>query len=115
MSMAKLQDLSSLGALLSETEKHDLMRAEKAERKKKPYGEQEVRVSIDKKRRRGKTVTLIEGLKMTNDRREELAKELKQLVSAGGTASTPEEIELQGDHIAKVTKRLEELGFKVRK
>ncbi len=114
--MAKLQDLSALGSLLSDDDKAALAQAEKKAAAKKLIGTgQEVRVSLDKKRRRGKTVTLIEGLKMTNDKREALGTELKKFVGAGGTASTPEEIELQGDHQAKIVKRLEELGFKVRR
>lgn len=110
----KLNDLSGLSSLLSQSEKESLTRdaAQKAAKRKIGEG-QEVRVFLDKKARRGKAVTVIEGLHLSTEMRDKLAKTLKQKFSAGGTVEK-DTIELQGDHVHKVAEYLRSESFTVK-
>ncbi len=110
----KLKDLSNLSALLTKEESASLAKESAAKHAKRLMGDgQEVRVLLDKKARRGKAVTVIEGLRLSTEMRDKLARALKQKFSAGGTAEQ-DRIELQGDHVAKVAEYLKENGFSVR-
>ena len=75
---------------------------------------QTIRVVIDRKRRAGKSVTIASGFQLTSDSLSELAGSLKKRCGAGGTAGNGE-IEIQGDHVARVAAELERLGYRVRK
>jgi len=75
---------------------------------------QTVRVVIDRKRRAGKSVTVASGFQLTAASLADLAASLKKRCGAGGTAGD-DEIEIQGDHLARVAAELERLGYKVRK
>lgn len=75
---------------------------------------QTIRVSVDKKRRRGKTVTVAAGFRLTPADLKALQKSLKQFCGAGGTAKTGE-IEIQGDHRDKIIAKLTQLGYKVKR
>jgi translation initiation factor 1 len=75
---------------------------------------QAIRVVIDRKRRAGKSVTVASGFQMTAASLAELAAALKKRCGAGGTAGDGE-IEIQGDHAARVAAELERLGYRVRK
>jgi translation initiation factor 1 len=75
---------------------------------------QTIRVVIDRKRRAGKSVTIASGFQLTPASLSELAASLKKRCGAGGTAGDGE-IEIQGDHLARVAAELERLGYKVRK
>jgi translation initiation factor 1 len=75
---------------------------------------QTIRVVIDRKRRAGKSVTVASGFQLTAGSLAELAASLKKRCGAGGTAADGE-IEIQGDHVARVATALERLGYKVRK
>ncbi len=74
-----------------------------------------VRIGLDKKGRRGKAVTLITGLPDDTERLASMAQTLKKLCGAGGTMREGGEIEIQGDHRAKLEARLVELGFRVKR
>lgn len=74
--------------------------------------EQIIRVAIDRKRRAGKSVTVASGFRMTAASLSELAAVLKKRCGAGGTAGEAE-IEIQGDHVARVAAELERLGYRV--
>ena len=74
---------------------------------------QTIRVGLDKKRRKGKTVTMAIGFQHTPDALAALATRLKKRCGAGGT-SAPGEIEIQGDHVAAVTAELVKLGYRVK-
>jgi translation initiation factor 1 len=115
----KLNDLSQLSGLLSPEESEKLAKEAAQKNAKRKLGETQrdgepVRVYIDRKMRRGKSVTIVEGLRISSEMRDKLGKDLKQLVSAGGTVHN-DTIELQGEHVEKVTKYLTELAFKVKK
>ena len=75
---------------------------------------QSIRVGIDRKRRAGKSVTVASGFQLTASSLAELAAALKKRCGAGGTAGDGE-IEIQGDHVARVVAELERLGYRVRK
>ncbi len=78
-----------------------------------PYGEQTIHVGIDRKRRKGKTVTVASGFRLTAKTLDKVAKQLKQRCAAGGKSST-DDIEIQGDHVETVIDVLTKIGFKVR-
>ena len=75
---------------------------------------QSIRVGIDRKRRAGKSVTVASGFQLTAASLTELAAALKKRCGAGGTAGDGE-IEIQGDHVARVAAELERLVYRVRK
>ena len=89
-------------------------RCKRAKATKAPSGPQgAVRVRLDTKKRRGKVVTLVEGVVLPPDKLTKLAKALKRRVGSGGTAKDGV-IELQGDHREVVVAELEERGYRVR-
>ena len=76
--------------------------------------QQTIRVVIDRKRRAGKTVTVASGFELSAETLADLAATLKKKCGAGGTAKDGE-IEIQGDHAARVAAELERLGYRVRR
>jgi translation initiation factor 1 len=75
---------------------------------------QTIRVVLDRKRRAGKTVTVAGGFQLSEETLAALAATLKKKCGAGGTAKDGE-IEIQGDHLARVASELERLGYRVRR
>ena len=73
-----------------------------------------VRVWRDRKRRRGKTVTVIAGVAGDAARLAEVAGTLKRLCGSGGTVQDDGTIEIQGDHRDRIAAKLTELGYKVK-
>lgn len=73
---------------------------------------QTIRVTLDKKRRAGKSVTVASGFQHTAETLASVAQTLKKRCGSGGTAKDGE-IEIQGDHVAKVKMELEKLGYRV--
>ena len=72
------------------------------------------RVMRDRKRRGGKTVTVITGLPASEETIAALAQQLKKLCGSGGTVKEGV-IEIQGDHCEKVMAKLMALGYKVKR
>ena len=70
-------------------------------------------VRIDTKGRKGKQVTLVEGLEHNPDTMEDIARILKQHCGAGGTVKQ-RVIEIQGDQRQRVAERLRELNYVVK-
>ena len=79
-----------------------------------PADEQRLYVSIDRKRRAGKEVTLVEGFIGPNDALKDLAKVLKSKCGVGGAAKDGE-ILIQGNFKDKVYDLLVKEGFSVKK
>lgn len=69
-----------------------------------------VRVYLEKKGRRGKSVTLIKGLTLDQDDLSALAKNVKSSCGVGGGVEG-EHIMVQGDQRLKVVKYFQELGY----
>jgi translation initiation factor 1 len=77
-------------------------------------GRQQLYVSLDKKNRKGKKVTLVDGF-VGNDRDlKELARELKSSCGVGGSVSD-RQILIQGDFRERVVKLLQEKGYHVKR
>ncbi|HUR83016.1 MAG TPA: translation initiation factor [Thermoanaerobaculia bacterium] len=74
---------------------------------------QTIRITVDRKRRAGKTVTVASGFSHTAETLAALAQRLKKKCGSGGTAKD-DEIEIQGDHAAKVGAELQAMGYRVK-
>jgi len=75
--------------------------------------EQDLRVHIDRKQRRGKEVTLITGFIGNDDDLKQLGKMLKTKCGVGGAVKNGE-IMIQGNHRKKVLELLKKEGFKAK-
>lgn len=76
--------------------------------------QQKLYVSLDKKNRKGKKVTLIEGFQGNTEDLKNLAKELKSGCGVGGSVGEYG-ILLQGDFRERVISMLQEKGFQVKR
>ena len=72
-------------------------------------GKSIIRVHLEKKGRRGKSVSIIRGLEMTNAKMKEIEKKIKSHCGVGGTQKNGEII-IQGDHRDKIIDLLKKMG-----
>ena len=78
-----------------------------------PPGKQNLRISIDRKKRKGKSVTLIEGFVGSDEDLKDLAKILKTKFGVGGSAKDGEII-IQGEFKQKAAEMLGSAGYKTK-
>jgi predicted translation initiation factor SUI1 len=71
-----------------------------------------VRVLLDKKGRRGKTVTVVSGLRHNPETLGNIARILKQHCGAGGTVKDGA-IEIQGNNLIRITEKLRAMNYVV--
>ena len=79
-----------------------------------PPQQQNLLVSLDRKQRKGKSVTLIRGFIGKNEDLEALAKKLKSKFGVGGTAKDGEII-IQGDFVQRTIEYLAGEKYKVKR
>lgn len=75
-----------------------------------PKEKQPLRISLDKRNRKGKSVTLVTGFTGSDDDLQELGRMLKTKCGVGGSAKEGEII-IQGDHREKVLGILKKEGY----
>ncbi len=79
-----------------------------------PVGDGVVRVSLDTKGRKGKGMTLVSGLPLTEAALGEVARRLKARCGCGGTVKNGI-VEIQGDHRDTVAAELAREGYRVKR
>ena len=77
-----------------------------------PPSEQRLKITIDRKQRKGKTVTLIAGFIGSNEDLKQLEKKLKTACGVGGS-SKDGVIIIQGNLLQKVKESLQKSGYSV--
>jgi translation initiation factor 1 len=107
----KLSSLSDLGRILPHSEAERPL--PEARRSGHDGKGRSVRVRLDAKGRKGKQVTLIEGLRHNPATMEEIARILKQHCGAGGTVKEGS-IEIQGDHRVRAAEKLRQMKYEVK-
>ncbi len=80
--------------------------------KPKPPAKQTARIRLEK-RKRGKQVTVIQGLDPVGDHLKHVLTQLKNACGAGGTVQD-EQVELQGNHVERVVQLMSEMGYKTK-
>lgn len=106
----KLNSLSDLSQLLSDSERLKLAEQKQSTIPRHDGKGKTVRVVLDTKGRKGKTVTIVSGLQHNPMTIEEIARRLKQHCGAGGTVKDGH-IEIQGDHRIRVAEKLKEMNY----
>jgi translation initiation factor 1 len=107
--MSKKKKSDNLGFVFSTDPDFDFNHEEE-EMDTLPPGEQVLRIVLDRKKRKGKEVTLIIGFEGQEDDLKDLGKFLKTKCGVGGSVKDGE-ILLQGDHRDKVVKLLVDKGY----
>lgn len=77
-------------------------------------GSNPVRVHLERKGRRGKTVSVLKGVMSPAVGKQALLKHLKSNLGTGG-AVKGDNLEIQGDHRDRIVEMLEALGYKAKK
>ena len=78
-----------------------------------PPAQQDLRVQVSRKGRKGKSVTVITGFMHKPETLEALAKKLKSQCGSGGTVKD-NTIEVQGEHANKLVSLLKDKGYKAK-
>lgn len=108
--MAKKSRKDRIGIVFSTNEEFDYDYTDQPEEETLQPKEQKLYVSLDRKKRKGKDVTLVEGFVGTNDELAALGKQLKAKCGSGGTAKDGD-ILVQGNHVRKVAELLKQMGY----
>ncbi|RHJ82470.1 translation initiation factor [Parabacteroides sp. AM08-6] len=99
-----------LGVMYSTNPDYQYNTEENEEEETLPKDKQQLRISLDKRNRGGKAVTLVTGFRGTNDDLTILGKMLKVKCGVGGSVKDGEII-IQGDMRAKVLEILQKEGY----
>jgi translation initiation factor 1 len=78
-----------------------------------PPAQQDLRVQVSRKGRKGKSVTIISGFAHKIETLEALAKQLKAQCGSGGTVKG-DTIEIQGEHATKLLSLLVDKGYRAK-
>lgn len=103
-----------LGMVYSTNPDFQYENAEEEEAETPDPGQQLLYVSLDKKNRKGKKVTLVVGFKGASEDLKNLAKDLKSSCGVGGSVGDGN-ILIQGDFRDRVVNLLQDKGFKVKR
>lgn len=112
--MAKKMRLEDLKGMVYSTDPGNIPEEEIEEIPALENHEQKLYVSLDKKQRGGKKVTLIEGFQGHEDDLADLGKELKKLCGTGGAVKDGD-ILVQGDNRDKIVTYLQKEGYAVKR
>jgi translation initiation factor 1 len=103
-----------LGVVYSTSSDFKYNKDEEKEQDTLPPQQQNLRVSLDKKNRKGKAVTLVSGFIGSDDDLKALGKLLKTKCGVGGSAKDGEII-IQGDFRDKVLQIVQDEGYKAKR
>ena len=110
----RLTDFSDLAQILPAEVQAEILRMEKHVKKGGHDGKgKTVHLRLEKKGRKGKTVTVITGFQHNPQTMSEIAKILKEYCGAGGTVKGMV-IEIQGEQKEKIAQKLSELNYLVK-
>lgn len=112
--MAKKGKTSRDGIVYSTNADFKYPEEQSPEKETLPPSQQDLRVWLDRKQRKGKVVTLVAGYHGTEADLAGLGKMLKSRLGTGGAAKEGE-ILIQGDFRDKVIEILTEMGYKAKK
>lgn len=102
-----------LGVVYSTNQGFDYNNEGNEEQETLPAKQQKLYISLDKKNRKGKAVTLLTGFSGKEEDLKELGKKLKSKCGVGGSIKDGD-ILLQGDHRKKIVEILKNEGYLVK-